>query len=184
MIYHEGRFNQKVRFSDLPVLATDIDLATDLGGKGLLFIEFKTAGTKISTGQRKTYERLVDASGSAVPTFTVLAYHHTNVEEAITGENSFVHSVWYRFPVQSRFQLYRYEDAKPTVDEFICDLAKVLGYPASKLRKVTEPWEGFVVDLEAEETSSTPYRRGLFLKLFEDGIITEEQVPWDIPDNH
>jgi len=40
MIYNESRFNQKVSFGDLPVLATDIDLATDLNGKGLLFVEF------------------------------------------------------------------------------------------------------------------------------------------------
>ena len=184
MIFNPDRFAQKVSFQSLPVLATDIDLVTDLAGKGLLLVEFKTEGTKIGYGQRKTYERIVNASGSDVPTFAVLAYHATAVEDAITGENSDVDTVWYRFPEQPRFQTYRYEYERPTLDEFICDLASVLGYPASKLRKITEPWEGWTVPLEPEETKATPYRRGLFLKLFEEGLITEDQVPWDVPDNH
>lgn len=183
MIYNPDRFHQKVSFSSLPVLATDIDLVTDLAGKGLLMVEFKTEGTQFVYGQYKTYERLVQASGHSIPCFAVLAYHSTTVEEEITGENSFVHSVWYRFPAQSRFECYRYTEEQPTLDEFICDLAQVLGFPSSKLRKITEPWENWTVDIEASEPATTP-RRGLFLKLFEDGLITEDQVPWDIPDNH
>ena len=177
MIYNPDRFHQKVSFSSLPVLATDIDLVTDLAGKGLLMVEFKTEGTKLGYGQRKTYERLVQASGHSIPCFAVLAYHSTTVEEEITGDNTTVDTVWYRFPSQDRFYFYSYGDERPSLDEFICDLARALKFPASKLRKITEPWENWTVDIEAEDPATTP-RRGLFLRLYEDGLISEDQVPW------
>ena len=141
-VFNMDRFTQSADFSQVALQGTDVDFFVEVAGKAFIFVEFKTAGTGIPTGQRIAFSRLVDASGQTVPSFQLLAEHQTKTTEAIHGGNSFVRAVTYRFPSMMRQEEYAFDDVMPSVNQWLSDFTL-----AFRLRqKLTLPrqlWDGF-----------------------------------------
>ena len=179
MIYNRDLYHQTVVYDALVVGAMDIDLASDLYGRGLLFVEFKAANKQMNFGQELCYKRIVESAGLDKPSLLVLSHHHTdNPEEDVDAGSTIVSKVIYRWPTMKTSEDFTYQGNKPTLNEFISDLAYVLGLPRQKLKEITDPWEALVTD-DADETESAtqPVNRGLFNLLYQQGLI--HRPPWE-----
>jgi hypothetical protein len=94
-IKHQERFRQAgiLKGSQhLGVASTDFDMVVELGDRGFIFVEFKTAGTSLNNSQRTLFTRLVKSSNK--PIFVVVASHNTTPQEEI-APNSIVEEVLY-----------------------------------------------------------------------------------------
>ena len=100
-IYNHDRFNQFTDFSTLPTMATDIDGLINIANKLWVFIEYKTEGTPINRGQAISYKQLSSQLGKSMPTFCLVAHHDTRASEDITGQNSYVSTVWCSIPLMN-----------------------------------------------------------------------------------
>lgn len=146
-IFNQARFDQKADFSQVCLQGTDVDFFVEVGRKAFIFVEFKTAGTGIPTGQRIAFNRLVDAAGITVPSFLLLAEHRTTTDETIHGRNSYVRAVSYRFPSMARQEEYAFDEHMPSVNQWLSDFTLAFQL-RQKLTLPRELWDGFplVVD--------------------------------------
>lgn len=142
-IKNPERFYQSTNFTQIGLHATDIDLMADIKGRAFVMVEFKCRGTGLTTGQRILFNRQVNAMGATVPTFAIHAEHDTTPDEDITGDNSKVQEVIYRFPSMPREDTYLYEDPVPTLNEWITDLGIHMRL-GQHIRFKTNPWDGFL----------------------------------------
>jgi hypothetical protein len=146
-IYNAGRFNQSADFSQVALQGTDVDFFVEVAGRAFIFVEFKSAGTGIPTGQRIAFTRLVEAAGQTVPSFQLLAEHRTNTTDAIHGGNSYVRTVTFRFPSMMRHEEYAFDEHMPSVNQWLSDFTLAFRL-RQKLTLPRELWDGFplVVD--------------------------------------
>ena len=146
-IFNMARFNQHADFSQVALQGTDVDFFVEVAGKAFIFVEFKSAGTGISTGQRIAFTRLVNAAGLTVPSFLLLAEHRTTTDESIHGANSFVRAVSFRFPSMMRQEEYAFDEHMPSVNQWLSDFTLAFQL-RQKLTLERELWDGFplVVD--------------------------------------
>jgi hypothetical protein len=146
-IFNIDRFNQSADFSQVALQGTDVDFFVEVAGKAFIFVEFKSAGTGIPTGQRIAFTRLVDAAGLTVPSFLLLAEHRTDTKDSIHGRNSFVRAVTYRFPGMMRQEEYAFDEHMPSVNQWLSDFTLAFQL-RQKLTLPRELWDGFplVVD--------------------------------------
>jgi hypothetical protein len=141
-IKNPERFYQSTNFKEIGLHATDIDLMADIKGRAFVVVEFKCRGTGLTTGQRILFNRMVEAMGATVPTFALHAEHDTTPDEDITGDNSTVQEVIYRFPSMPREATYLYEEPVPTLNEWITDLGLNMRL-GRHIKFKTNPWDGF-----------------------------------------
>jgi hypothetical protein len=105
LIYNPERFKLAALSKGsekLGVASTDIDLAIDLGGRAIVYVELKAAGTPLGYAQKTLFLNLI--KNSAIPAFLVVASHYTDTDEEIC-QNAFVEEVYWRYPEEgSGFQ--------------------------------------------------------------------------------
>jgi hypothetical protein len=118
-IYNPERFEQaglRKGIENLGVRSTDIDSLCELGGRGYLFVEFKTYGTDLNKSQRMTFTRLLQDLKK--PAFLVVASHTTEPEEEI-AQNAFVDEVYWNIPESGEGLQYYAFDTTPDDDYLI-----------------------------------------------------------------
>lgn len=94
-IYNPDRFEQaalRKGSEHLGVASTDIDLVIELGDRGFIFVELKTAGTSLNPSQRMLFSRMVN--NATTPTFVIVASHTTTPDQEICP-NSIVEEVYW-----------------------------------------------------------------------------------------
>jgi len=101
-IYNLGRFKQAALLKGsekLGVYSSDIDLAIDLGGRAIVFVELKSRGVPVNYAQKTLFTNLLKSS--TVPAFFVVASHDTEPSEEICPY-AVVEEVYWRHPEQGR----------------------------------------------------------------------------------
>ena len=156
-IFNMARFNQPADFSQVALQGTDVDFFVEVAGKAFIFVEFKSAGTGITTGQRLAFNRLVDAAGITVPSFLLLAEHRTSTKESIHGPNSFVRAVSYRFPSTMRQEEYAFDEHMPSVNQWLSDFTLAFQL-RKKLTLPRELWDGFPLVVDGPDGQPTVER--------------------------
>lgn len=112
-IYNEPRFEQaglRKGLEKLGVRSTDIDSLSELGGRGYLFVEFKTYGTDLNKSQRMTFTRILQDLKK--PAFLVVASHITEPEDEIS-QYAFVEEVYWNIPGSGEGLQYHAFDTTP-----------------------------------------------------------------------
>lgn len=143
-IYNAARFHQKANFQNMLMAGSDIDFFCEVRNKIYIFVEWKTVGTGLPTGQALGYRRLVSDLGQVKPSFCVVAYHDTNPQDDIDGENSFVGEVFYRLPNMSSHQHYIYDEQRCSLNEWLADFSAEwrLQHIIKAQKKGLVLWEG------------------------------------------